>query len=157
MMEKLEQRITILICKLEKIFYFVFFNLMQHLLIYLPYEAKVGGPIQYIWMYHIERTLKKLHAMVGNKRRVEVCIVEEFKYKETASFTVMYVVEERNVSVPTLWYHVNIDPPCSDLEFFQWRGKTIGACITYCFIDDNWKTVLPYMYNNMEDMNQYLM
>jgi hypothetical protein len=53
-------------------------------------------------MYHIERTLKKLHAMVGNKRRVEVCIVEEFKYEEIASFTVMYVVEEHNVNVPTL-------------------------------------------------------
>jgi hypothetical protein len=47
-MEKLEQQITILICKLEKIFYSDFFNLMQHLLIHLPYEAKLGGPIQYI-------------------------------------------------------------------------------------------------------------
>jgi hypothetical protein len=61
--------------------------------------------------------------MVGNKRRVEVCIVEEFKYKEIASFIVMYVVEERNVNVPTLRYHVNIDPPCSDLEFFSMKGQ----------------------------------
>jgi hypothetical protein len=49
---------------------------MQHLLIHLPYEAKVGGPQQYRWMYHIERPLKKLRAMVGNKARVEGCIVE---------------------------------------------------------------------------------
>jgi hypothetical protein len=68
MMEKLEQQIPVLVCKLEKIFPPVFFNLMQHLLVHLPYEAKVGGPVQYRWMYHIKRTLKKLRAMVGNKR-----------------------------------------------------------------------------------------
>jgi hypothetical protein len=45
-------------------------------------------------MYHIERTLKKLCAMVGNKRRVEGCIAEEFKYKEIASFTGLYFAEE---------------------------------------------------------------
>jgi hypothetical protein len=66
---------------------------MQHLLVHLPYEAKVGGPMQYRWMYHIKRTLKKLRAMVGNKRRVEGCIAEEFKYKEIVSFTGLYFAE----------------------------------------------------------------
>jgi hypothetical protein len=117
MMEKLEQQIPILVCKLEKIFPWGFFNPMQHLLVQLPYEAKVGGPVQYRWMYHIERTLKKLRAMVGNKRRVEGCIAEEFKYKEIASFTGLYFVEEHNVNAPALWYHVD-EPPISDLEFF---------------------------------------
>jgi hypothetical protein len=55
--------------------------------------------VQYRWMCHIERTLKKLHAMVGNKRRVEGCIAEEFKYKEIASFMRLYFVEEHNVNV----------------------------------------------------------
>jgi hypothetical protein len=59
---------------------------MQHLLVHLPYEAKVGGPVQYRWMYHIERTLKKLSAMAGNKGRVEGYIAEEFKYKEVSAF-----------------------------------------------------------------------
>jgi hypothetical protein len=68
MMEKLEQQIPVLVCKLEKIFPPGFFNPMQHLRVHLPYEAKVGGHVQYRWTYHIERTLKKLHAMVGNKR-----------------------------------------------------------------------------------------
>jgi hypothetical protein len=59
MMEKLEQQILILVCKLEKIFPPGFFNLMQQLLVHLPYEAKVGGPVQYRWMYHIERKTKR--------------------------------------------------------------------------------------------------
>jgi hypothetical protein len=47
MMEKLEKEILMLICKLEKLFPLGWFNLMQYLLVHLPYEAKVGGPQQY--------------------------------------------------------------------------------------------------------------
>jgi hypothetical protein len=72
--EKLETDIPILICKLEK-YPLGFFNPVQ---VHLPYEAKDGGPVQYRWMYHIERALKKLSSMVGNEGRVEGCIAEEF-------------------------------------------------------------------------------
>jgi hypothetical protein len=44
MMEKLEKDIMVLICKLKKN-PLVFFNLMQHLLAHLLYEAKVGDPM----------------------------------------------------------------------------------------------------------------
>jgi hypothetical protein len=53
MIQKLEKEIPVLLCKMEKIFPPRFFNPMQHLLIHLPYEAKVGGPIPYRGMYHI--------------------------------------------------------------------------------------------------------
>jgi hypothetical protein len=52
------------------------FNPLQHLLIHRPHEAKVSGPIQYRWMYHIERALRYLKSMVGNRARVEGCIAE---------------------------------------------------------------------------------
>jgi hypothetical protein len=74
MMEKLEEEISVLLCKLEKIFPAGWFNPMQHLLVHLPYEAKLGGPRQYRWMYHIERALKNLRVMVRNKAKVEGCI-----------------------------------------------------------------------------------
>jgi hypothetical protein len=54
-MEELENSIPVLLCKLEKIFPPGFFNSMQHLLLHLPYEAKIGGPVQYRWMYVFER------------------------------------------------------------------------------------------------------
>jgi hypothetical protein len=72
----LEEEIPLLICKLEKIFPLGWFNPMQHLLVHLPYGAKLCGPQQYRWMYHIERALKNLRAMVHNKAKVEGCIVE---------------------------------------------------------------------------------
>jgi hypothetical protein len=59
MLEKLDKEISVLIRKLEKIFPPGWFNPIQHLLVHLPYEAKVGGLQQYRWMYQIERVLKK--------------------------------------------------------------------------------------------------
>jgi hypothetical protein len=118
MMEKLEEEIYVLICKLEKIFPPRWLNPMQHLFVHLPYEAKLGGPQQYRWMYHIERALKKFRVMVRNKANVEGCIIEEFKLKETAYFTSVYFVDHHNVNAPTMQYHVDEDIPCSDLQIF---------------------------------------
>ena len=44
-MEKLEASIIVTLCKLEKIFPPGFFDSMEHLMMHLPYEAKVGGPV----------------------------------------------------------------------------------------------------------------
>jgi hypothetical protein len=79
---------------------------MQHLLIDLPYEAKLGGLQQYRCMYHVERDLKNLRAMICNKARVEGCIAEEFKLKEIAYFTNVYFLEHHNVNAPTMRYHM---------------------------------------------------
>jgi hypothetical protein len=49
MMQKLEKEITVPVCKMEKIFPPGWFNAMQHLLVHLPWEAKVGGPVQFRW------------------------------------------------------------------------------------------------------------
>jgi hypothetical protein len=54
-MERIEMNIVKTICKLEMIFFTSFFDFMEHLPIFLPFEAKVGGQIQYRWMYPFER------------------------------------------------------------------------------------------------------
>ena len=51
MMQKLEKEIPVLVCKMEKVFQPGFMNAMQHLLVHLPWEALVGGPAQFRWMY----------------------------------------------------------------------------------------------------------
>jgi hypothetical protein len=78
MIQKLEKEIPVILCKVEKFFPLSFFNPMQHLCIHLPYEAKVGGLVQYRWMYHIKRALRYLKLMVGNRTRVEGSITEAF-------------------------------------------------------------------------------
>lgn len=54
-LEKLELFIAEILCNLEMIFPPSFFDSMEHLPIHLAYEAKVGGPVQYRWMYPFER------------------------------------------------------------------------------------------------------
>ncbi|GKV21414.1 hypothetical protein SLEP1_g31397 [Rubroshorea leprosula] len=54
-MKMWEEKIVETICKLEKVFLSAFFDSMEHLAIHLPYEAKVGGPVQFRWMYPFER------------------------------------------------------------------------------------------------------
>ena len=54
-LHKLEVEIPILLCKLEKIFHPAFFNVIEHLSVHLPFEARLRGPVQYGWMYPFER------------------------------------------------------------------------------------------------------
>ena len=54
-LEHMEHKISIILCKLERIFPPAFFDVMVHLPIHLPWEAKVASPVQYRWMYPIER------------------------------------------------------------------------------------------------------
>ena len=54
-LDRLQDQIALTLCKLEQIFPLAFFDIMVHLPIHLVWEAKVGGPIQYRWMYPIER------------------------------------------------------------------------------------------------------
>jgi hypothetical protein len=155
MMEKLEEEIPVLICKLEKIFPSGWFDPMQHLLIHLLYEAKLGGPQLYRWMYHIERALKNLRAMVRKKAKVEGYIAEEFKLKEITYFTSVYFTEHHNVNAPTMQYHVDEDIPCSDLQIFQWTGMSIGASTAFQPSEEEQVAALLYMYANMDKMDQY--
>lgn len=54
-MEKLEKEIVLTLCKLEKLFPPSFFTVMVHLVVHLATEVKIAGPVQYRWMYPIER------------------------------------------------------------------------------------------------------
>jgi hypothetical protein len=80
----------VLVYKMEKIFPSAWFNAMQHLLVHLPWEAKVGGAVQLRWMYSQEIELKKLRVTIRNKAKVEGCIAEAFAYKENTDFSSKY-------------------------------------------------------------------
>jgi hypothetical protein len=155
MMQKLEKEIPVLLCKMEKFFPPGFFNPMQHLLIHLPYEAKVGGTIQYRWMYHIKNVLMYLKPMVGNRARVEGCIAEAFTLKEAAYFSSVYFVEEHNVNAPTMRYNMDEEPPCSDLSIFASRGTTVGTSTSYYSSSEESKAALLCMYANIDGMDKY--
>lgn len=65
--EQMEHAIPIILCKLEKYFPPAFFNGMVHLIIHLPQEVKKAGPVNFRWVYPIERYLLKLKGYIRNK------------------------------------------------------------------------------------------
>jgi len=54
-LDRLENQIPIILCKLERIFPPGFFTSMVHVSIHLVRECKLGGPVHYRWMYPVER------------------------------------------------------------------------------------------------------
>jgi hypothetical protein len=149
----LEKEIPVLLCKIEKKFPPGFFNPMQHLLIHLPYEAKVGGHVQYRWMYHIEGALRYLKPIDGNRARVEGFIAKAFILKEVAYFSSVYFAEEHNVNAPMMWYNINEEPPCSDLSIFALRGTTVDSSMSYYPTSEERIAALLYMYPYVDGMD----
>ncbi|XP_042467453.1 uncharacterized protein LOC122050628 [Zingiber officinale] len=54
-LEHIQDRITVILCHLERIFSPSFFDIMEHLPIHLAEEALLAGAVQFRWMYPIER------------------------------------------------------------------------------------------------------
>ncbi|XP_075654732.1 uncharacterized protein LOC142624887 [Castanea sativa] len=88
---KLKERIVLILCKLERFFPPAFFDVMVHLAVHLPREAILGGPVQYRWMYPIERHLEKLKRYISNRARPEGSIVEAYILKECINNWSLYI------------------------------------------------------------------
>ena len=87
---KLDQNIALILCKLEQVFPPGFFDSMEHLPVHLAYEAYLGGPVQYRWMYPFERFMGDSKRSVKNKARVEGSICAHYLHRETSHFCSHY-------------------------------------------------------------------
>ena len=90
-LQKLEVNIALILCKLECIFPPAFFDIMVHLMIHLPKEALLGGPVHYRWMYRYECYIEKLKNYVRNRARPEGSIAEGYVIDEALTFCSMYL------------------------------------------------------------------
>jgi hypothetical protein len=54
-----------------------------------------------------------------------------------------------------MWYHVDEDISCSDLQIFQWTGMTVGSSTAYQRNKEEQMSALLYMYANMDEIDQY--
>ncbi|XP_013588715.1 PREDICTED: uncharacterized protein LOC106296987 [Brassica oleracea var. oleracea] len=67
---------------------------MEHLPIHLAREAELGGPVQYRWMYLVERSMYHFKQKVKNLSRVEGSIVSQSINEETSQFAAYYFAPE---------------------------------------------------------------
>ncbi|KAK2454153.1 hypothetical protein QL285_001747 [Trifolium repens] len=87
---KMENDIPMILCKLERIFPPAFFDSMEHLVVHLAYEARLGGPVQYRWMYPFERFMGDSKRSVKNRAKVEGSICAAYLHRETIHFCSHY-------------------------------------------------------------------
>ncbi|CAN1343615.1 hypothetical protein LINPERPRIM_LOCUS39853 [Linum perenne] len=85
-LERLKRQIPITLCQLERIFPPSFFTIMVHLSIHLVDEVMVGGPVQYRWMYPIERYLYELKSYIRNRTFPEGSMAEGYIASECMTF-----------------------------------------------------------------------
>ena len=133
LLEEMEQLAPELICKLEMIFLPNFFNPMQHLILHLPTEARLGGPMQNRLCYSTERMQKTLRAKCKNKRRIEASMAEAFITEEASNFvTAHYEAKNRHLQNPKPWYNDN-EPKKGQSNLSLFKG--------YLALSSAWKTL----------------
>ena len=62
-MVEAQTQLVFILCKLERIFPPAFFDIMIHLVLHLPEEAILGGPVHMRCMYPLRDTLRGLKIM----------------------------------------------------------------------------------------------
>ncbi|CAL2237470.1 unnamed protein product [Prunus armeniaca] len=96
-MFQLRHDIVQVLCKFEMIFPPAFFTSMMHVMVHLPEEALLAGPVNYRWMYPIERLLGELKKSVRNRAKPEGSIVEAWVQYELLTFCGMYLKDVETV------------------------------------------------------------
>ena len=156
-MSTMEREVPVLLCKLEKIFPPGFFNPMQHLILHLPYEARMGGPVQNRWMYPIEREQKELRGKAKNRSRVEASIAEAYIIEEISHFTSIYFADNvRTVHNQTSRYNIGIPQNNCQLSLFTGRGDTSSGGTPKVLSRDEWLTVMLYVFTNLSEVDDYI-
>ncbi|KAL5537822.1 hypothetical protein UlMin_043515 [Ulmus minor] len=89
-MVEAQKQLVLILCKLERIFPLAFFDIMIHLVLHLPEEAILGGPVHIRWMYPFERYLKRLKDYVRNAAKPEGSIAKGYVIDEALTFCSRY-------------------------------------------------------------------
>ncbi|KAL3838469.1 hypothetical protein ACJIZ3_023060 [Penstemon smallii] len=156
-LENLESKISLTLCKLERIFPPAFFDIMVHLPIHLAREATLGGPVQYRWMYPIERYLCKLKRYVNNKAFPEGSIAEGYIAEECLTFCSMYLDDiETQFNKIERNYDNCKEKSQQNLSVFSDNTRLIGKGV-YNFIDKkSWEQAHSYVLKNTDEVLPFI-
>jgi len=151
----MKEDIIMILWKLEKIFSSSLFDVMIHLAI--PREAELAGPVQFRWMYPIERTLEKYKKYVRNRACLEGCIAEGYVADESSNFYSMYLRgigtrwnrEERNVDS-------GVEGTEQRLDVFSQRVRPFGAASIVILDHNEFAKARWYAFSNCNDTASYM-
>lgn len=154
-MMKAEKGLINILCKMEMIFPPAFFDIMIHLVLHLPEEAILGGPVYFRWMYPFERYMKKLKNFVRNKAKPEGSIAEGYVAEEALSFCSMYLQDVKTAfNRPDRNEDTGI--PKRQLSVFQSQCRPTSKNIVVLLDERVRKAVEWYVLNNCSEIRAYI-
>ncbi|XP_075089615.1 uncharacterized protein LOC107786374 isoform X4 [Nicotiana tabacum] len=156
-LDRLAAQIPITLSKLEKIFLPAFFDIMVHLIIHLPQEAKIAGPVQYRWMYPIERFLHKLKCYVRNRCRPEGSIAEGYIVEASLIFCSRYLHGSgRGYNPVDKNYEGDHAESCNGLSIFKQKGCPLLSDTSRILEEVERKQAHIYVLRNCEEVQPFL-
>jgi hypothetical protein len=152
----LEKMAPELVYELEMIFPPGFFLPMQHLIVHLPTEARLGGPVQARWCYPIERCLKTLRKKCTNKARIEASIAEASIREEVANFTTSYYkpnLPSKHNPPP----RYNAGEVESTLSLFKGQLGSASGSTPKRLDPEEWRRITLYVFTNLVEVAPFIM
>ncbi|KAL3654668.1 hypothetical protein CASFOL_001403 [Castilleja foliolosa] len=116
-------------------------------------EALLGGPVQFRWMYPIERFLCGLKQSVRNKARPEGSVAEAYIAKECLIFCSMYLK-----GIETKF---NRDDRNNDIEFddslsiFEQKCRPVGATTLVNLSPEDFKSITWFVLQNCDEVDPF--
>ncbi|XP_020249261.1 uncharacterized protein LOC109826652 [Asparagus officinalis] len=151
----LEYRIALTVCYLEKMLPPSFFDITVHLLVHLAHEAAIAGPVQYRWMYPIERYLQTLKRYVRNKNYPEGSICIGYLADEALAFCSMYLsdIETRRTRRGR---NADVSTPREGLSIFAYSGRCVGKATQVDLERSVWEQCRKYILFNCTEVYPFL-
>jgi len=128
-LDYLEANIIEILCQMETIFPPSFFDIMVHLPIHLANEVRLGGLVQFWWMYPIERYLCKLKSYVRKKAYPKGSIAKGYLAEEALTLCSRYMHKDIDTRLNRKRRNYEGNDLCDvDVcDYFSNRGSALGG------------------------------
>ncbi|XP_020407652.1 uncharacterized protein [Zea mays] len=153
-MQRLESEIAEILSLLEIIFPPSFFTINVHLMVHLPTQARVAGPIHFRSMWPVERFLKKCKGYVRTKSHPEGSIMEGSLFDEALTLCSRYLQDETHFN-----HRVRNRLPtqiCVTTPFFHKIGRALAGKCVVNLDHKTWLQAHRYVLFNYSNIEPYL-
>jgi len=134
-----------------------FFDVMVHLSIHLPNEARIAGPVQYRWMYPIERYLHFLKCFIGNMAHPEGSIVEGYLAVECMTLCSRYLnTIKTKFNCPERNYDGDVIESEGGLTIFCELGKSLKGSTPDKLDSNDMEDAHFYILKNCDEIQPFL-
>jgi len=145
----------VLLCKLEKIFPPAFFNLMQHLLLHLPYEAQMGGLCSTIGAIQLRdiRRFFELNVKIYAKLKLTLQRHTFWRKCQTLQQNTMLTTFLACIIHPLVTMLAKMNRTSA---FSECNLRSASDAIYKTMKHEEWRTIMLYVLTNLSEVEPYM-